>query len=116
MRHILDPSTFDAMCEIYSLSFRRDEEQRIGQGSETTYAFALSHWKKRQVKLDELWDHDPAAWEDDMESNSPIGAVIYGEGGWTRWFVRLDGEVTLSRWNSNPEVCKKAEALGFRLY
>lgn len=116
MRHIADKETFQAMATIEGLSWDRDQAASEARGSEYTYAFALSHWEKRQVKLDALADHDPDEWAYEVEDNRPIGAIIYGTYGMNRWYVRLDGEVVFSAHHSNKETQDRVEALGFSIF
>ena len=42
------------------------------------------------------------------------GRVIYGAGGWNRYFIR-DNEVTFSSFHATPEQTNKARAVGFTI-
>jgi len=116
IRHIADKETFQAVGIIEGLSWHRDQAASEARGSEYSYAFALSHWKKRRVKLDELFRSDPDEAAYEVEENRTIGAVIYGTGGMNRWYVRLDGEVVFSVRHSSEKMCEHAERLGFELF
>ena len=116
MRYIEDTKTFDAMGIIEGLSWSRDQAASEARGSEYTFAFALSHWKKRRVKLDELFRSDPDEAAYEVRENRTIGAIIYGTGGMNRWYVRLDGEVVFSALHSNKGTQDRVEALGFSIF
>ncbi len=52
---------------------------------------------------------------DEYLRENPVVTDIYGVGGYSRWFIMLNGEVRFSQ-HHHPEKAKKAEALGFKLF
>jgi hypothetical protein len=54
------------------------------------------------------------------EDELPIVCEVYGDGGLTRWGVRIDGEVLFSEFHAKgpglEEKLEKAKRLGFKLY
>ena len=55
--------------------------------------------------------------EDCIDENESSSVVIYGFGGWSRYFVTLGGEVVFSRRHSEnrPAAIARAKAQGFRI-
>ena len=47
--------------------------------------------------------------------NDSTQIVIYGEGGWTRYYVRGDGSVVFSERHSAPKSLERAKAAGFTI-
>jgi len=66
-----------------------------------------------QTRVNEVKALSPEerAWQ--MESWS---TVIYGCGGWHRYYLRLDGKVYFSKRHSNNQGIADATALGFNLW
>jgi hypothetical protein len=74
------------------------------RGGECTLKYAI-----------ERYNEIPQEMRDEMES--PWYQCVYGNGGYSRYFVNLKtGEVTFSAFHSYADKIKRAEALGFRLH
>jgi hypothetical protein len=101
--HINDSNLLDKICEVEGEQFRRQEilrkeqNEAFGYGMEHTLADALRAWAEREP-------------DDDL-----FGYVIYGLGGWNRYFVRPTGEVRFSARHSNGSGVDRAIAAGFEV-
>lgn len=54
--------------------------------------------------------------DEEARPDSPTGLILYGAGGWHRYYVLCSGEVVFSRHHSIPERQRDAADLGFRLW
>jgi hypothetical protein len=90
---------------------------------EHTVMGSQAAWQKwRGITMEQIekaQEHDPE-WATDLQKQLDGGGfaitVIYGNGGWSRYMVRGDGEVQFSARHSSPEGVTKAEAAGFRIF
>lgn len=57
-----------------------------------------------------------ASLEEEGEEPEFYGNIIYGDGGWNRYFVRSDGEIFFSsRHTRSQETILKAQEAGFQI-
>ena len=56
-----------------------------------------------------------SAGERDNDGNAACGGAIYGNGGWHRYYLRLDGYIYFSSFHASESRVRDAEALGFRI-
>lgn len=76
-------------------------------------------WAKTQddgngFNVREALDKLASAQNSDRKPDDSV-CVIYGRGGWNRYFVRVSGEVVFSRAHGLPQDTAKAETFGFQV-
>lgn len=88
------------------------EEQRRKPDSPYGYFRMEKAWHAKQASE---WANDPDAPLTDFAESAGEGPVIYGDGGWRRYYVRADGEIKLIASSARVESQEKARQLGFSL-
>jgi hypothetical protein len=110
--NITDPATRAKVAAVEGEGWLDQQDMTGGLGN---YSHALVIW---QVDVDRAIalavEFNDEACLDDHESTR---AVIYGSGGWTRYFVRLNGDLVFSASHSEAHLEQRARAkeLGFRI-
>ena len=112
--NITGPYTLDLMGQIEGPDWLAQQ----GRDASFTFDHALTVWRR---EVDRALD---VAQEDDehlawflLHPPEHTRAVVYGEGGWTRYFVRFNGEIvfSVSHGSAHPKKRARAEGLGFRV-
>jgi hypothetical protein len=93
MPKITDPDIVQRIAEVEGPNWIRDMVDGTTEGDMFSVAAALAMFNKGR-------------W---------INAIIYGLGGWDRYFVMEDGEVAYSASHGRTNL-PKAEAAGFRIH
>lgn len=109
MIKISDESVREKIAEVEGQEWLNQDAWSERDGSkiaeDTSVAHARKLWEKRR----------PLRISQDPDHSTVYGAVIYGHGGWHRYFVTHSGEVVYSESHGRSSV-KKAEAVGFRIW
>jgi hypothetical protein len=117
--------TLQAMAEIEGYDWLVKElrliEKKKNNNNGDYYqclAGALEYLKKIREDIEE--ETDPEEKKYSLDNFKDKIFVVYGSGGWNRWFVNGFGEVKYSKYHApagvdNSALFKKIEALGFEL-
>jgi hypothetical protein len=90
----------------------------FGMAAKTgTYSLAdaIDHYHKIHAKIsaDEYWREYHG--KGGPGENHVCGEAIYGNGGWHRYYLRLDGYIYFSEHHAHEPAISNAKALGFRI-
>ena len=106
------PGQEQHISRLEDLRIALDLMEPRGMAGETgpyTLASAIEHYHRLHAEI--------AADEPMREyyGNCVCGEAIYGNGGWHRYYLRLDGYVYFSTFHSHERAIADARSLGFRL-
>lgn len=107
---ITDKNALDLMAQIEGDWWKKEQEfKKTSKRDDYGFYGNLKEYLNFLTRLKDAEDEEERKWIQDM-----YGQVIYGVGGYNRYFVRGDGRLIFSKSHSiSDEKTKLAESLGF---
>ena len=104
-------SDTDAFDKLVCMEGERWRKLASDAKNEYGFRYALNTWI---AYVEEAETFDPEYAKTERFKMEGIGVVIYGEGGWNRYYVRGSGEIVFSKHHSSSqEKVDKAKEIGF---
>lgn len=98
MIKIFDSNCYAKIAEVEGPGFVKQEANHLGQVAELGYSLSRNSFTGAVVNY----------------AKEQTTQVIYGVGGWHRYVLREDGEVTFSKYHCpSEEICARAREVGF---
>jgi len=115
--------TLQAMGEIEGYRWLKEQiddweaAKKTGKMTELYVSGVLKFLDQMKKKIEEEKDEEEKKYL--QEHLQDYGCVIYGDGGWNRWFVDGKGNVRFSKYNATAlnkeKLLEKVQALGFEI-
>jgi hypothetical protein len=96
------------------------DTEAIERNKEFTTVRAALAWIEENKSLSQEELRSSGFTEDEIKESQDrrhhLSFQIYGDGGFNRWFMHLDGTLYLSKGHANEKSIEKAKSLGFELH
>lgn len=109
MVSINDPDVRDMIAQVEGQLWLAQDAYAELEAGRLTEDTSVAHAQLLYKRHKSAPDQDPA-------HTLVYGAIIYGAGGWNRYYVTHSGEVVFSASHSNGGGIEKAEQVGFRIW
>lgn len=109
MVFIYDPDALDRLTDVEGEAWRKLQDRH------PTSPYCFHAWKQAWDEKQRMVAENPEYADEPVSSflaESGDGA-IYGNGGWDRYAVRLNGELVLMTWSATSSNREKAARAGF---